>query len=147
MPDVHSVLLVAHLVGLALGMGCATAKWMLLLRCRADAGFLPAYRSVARPITRLIIVGLALLTMSGIGWLLSGSQLTAQLAVKLALVAAILVLGPVIDNVVEPRFWKLAPAPGESASAAFRQVQRRYLVLETMATGLFYVIVFLWILM
>jgi hypothetical protein len=147
MPDLHSVLLLAHLLGLALGLGCATAKWVLLLRCRAEPGFLPAYRAAARPLTRLIIVGMTLLTVSGIAWLLTGSQLTSRLAVKLTLVAAIWVLGPVIDNAVEPRFWKLAAAPGESASPAFLRIQNRYLLFETVATGLFYVIVVMWVLM
>lgn len=146
MPDLHSVLLLAHLLGLAFGLGCATAKWVLLLRCRADPGFIPTYRAAARPLTGLIIVGLTLLTVSGIGWLLTGSRLTPRLAVKLTLVAAIWVLGPVIDNAVEPRFWKLTPAPGESRSPAFLQIQRRYLLMETVATGLFYVIAVMWVL-
>lgn len=64
---------------------------------------------------------------------------------KLALVVAIWVLGPIIDNVVEPKFRDLAPGPGESASPAFVRIQER-LLLEGVATGLFYVIVLLWIL-
>jgi hypothetical protein len=66
--------------------------------------------------------------------------------VKLFLVAVIWVLGPVIDNVVEPRFQKLAPAAGESASLEFVRIQKRYLVLEFIANGLFYLIVVMWLL-
>ena len=62
------------------------------------------------------------------------------------MVGVIWVLGPVIDNVVEPKFWNLAPAAGTPPSAEFIQIRRRYLVLESIATGLFYVIVLMWIL-
>jgi hypothetical protein len=65
-----SLLSVTHLVGLALGVGSATVKLVLLLKCSADDTFAPVYIKVARPITRQIILGLGLLTLSGIGWLL-----------------------------------------------------------------------------
>ncbi len=139
-----SLLSVIHLIGLALGVGAATVKLALLLQCKADHGFVPVYIKVARPITRLIILGLALLTLSGIGWLLLGYPFTALLAVKVVLVAAIWVLGPVIDNAVEPKFRKLAPALGEPASPAFVRVQQQYLALEVLATLLFYVIIVVW---
>jgi hypothetical protein len=129
-----------------LGVGCATAKLTLLLRCKADHSFLPAYIAVAKPVTRLIVLGLALLTLSGVGWLLLGYPFTSLLVVKLVLVGAIWVLGPIIDNVVEPRFQKLAPGAGEPPSHEFIRIQRRYLLLEGTATGLFYVIVVMWML-
>lgn len=146
MTSLPSLLSFAHLIGLALAVGSATAKLTLLLRSKADNAFLPSYIAVSRPVTRLIILGLALLTLSGVGWLLVGYRFTPRLVVKLALVVAIWVLGPVIDNVVEPTFRQLAPGPGESPSPAFTQIQRRYLLLELVATGLFYVIVVMWVL-
>lgn len=147
MISLTSFLYLAHLIGLALGLGCATAKLALLARCRTDPAFVPTFIAVARPITRLIILGLILLTLSGAGWLFSGYSLTRLLLVKLVLVGAIWVLGPIIDNVVEPRFVRLAPAQGESTSTAFARIQRQYLWLETIATGLFYVIVIMWMLL
>lgn len=142
----YSVLSLAHLIGLALGLGCATAKLTLLVRCSSDPTFVPTYASVTRPVTRLIILGLTLLTLSGIGWLFVGYSLTPLLLAKLVLVGAIWVLGPVIDNFVEPKFLRLAPTDGESASAAFTRILRQYLWLEASATGLFYVIVAMWLL-
>ena len=126
MSSLPSLLSLAHLIGLALAVGCATAKLTLLVRCKADHAFVPTYVAVVRPLTRLIILGLALL--------------------KLVLVGAIWVLGPVIDNVVEPKFLQLAPTPGESASPAFIRIQLHYLRLEVVATGLFYVIIAIWVL-
>lgn len=146
MTSLMPLLRIVHLVGLALGIGGATAKLALQLRCRSDLAFVPIYIAVARPITRLIILGLALLTASGVGWLLVGYPFTPRLVVKLVLVGAIWALGPIIDNVVEPRFIQLAPGTGETASAAFLQAQQRYVLLEVVATGLFYAVVVLWVL-
>lgn len=64
---------------------------------------------------------------------------------KLVLFSAVWVLGPIIDNAVEPRFRRLAPAAGERASAAFIRVRTQYLALEVTATALFYAIIVLWI--
>ena len=62
-----SALSIAHLIGLALALGSATVKVALLFRCRADSGFVPVYTKVAPVMTRLIVLGLILLTLSGIG--------------------------------------------------------------------------------
>lgn len=141
-----SLFLVVHLIGIALGLGSATVKLVLLLKCRGDITFTSSYLKVARPITRLIILGLILTALSGIGWLYQGYPFSAHLIAKLLLVAAILVLGPIIDNVAEPKFRKLAPENGESASLEFTKARQLYLTLEIAATGLFYVIVAMWVL-
>lgn len=146
MVSLWSLLSLVHLLGLALAVGSATVKVVLLLKCKSDPAFLPVYVKVARPITRQIILGLVLLTLSGVGWLLIGYPFTPLLVVKLVLVAAIWVLGPIIDNVVEPGFQKLAPVSGEPPSPAFSRIQKRYLGLEVSATLLFYVIVIIWVL-
>lgn len=145
MASLLPLLLLTHLVGLAWAMGAATVKLTLLLRCKADRSFIPEYLKVVKPITRQLVVGLILLTASGVGWLFLGHPLTRRLVAKIVLVAAIWVLGPVIDNVAEPRFRKLAPAPGEAASNDFVRAERAYLLLEAVATGLFYVIVVMWV--
>jgi len=47
---------------------------------------------------------------------------------------------------VEPKFRDLAPHLGEQPSSAFLQIQKWYLLLEAIATGLFYVIIVVWML-
>jgi len=141
-----SLLNVVHLVGLAMGAGSATVKLMLLMMCGADPSLVPVFLRVARPITRLIIAGTVLLTLSGIGWMLLGYGFTTLLVVKIVLVAAIWVLGPVIDNVIEPGYRKLAPTSGTSPTPEFLSMQRRYVAWEAIATLLFYVIVVMWVL-
>src|SRR5512147_1920148 len=109
MSILSSLLKLVHIFGVALAVGTGTAKLVLLLKCKAEPAFLPSYLRLSKTITRLIIVGIMMLALSGAGWLLLGYPLTSRLVVKIALVAAILVLGPIIDNVTEPRFRKLAP--------------------------------------
>jgi len=144
MISLSSLLSFSHLVGLALGVGAATVKLALLLKCKTDTAFVAVYLKVAKPITRQIVLGLILLTLSGIGWLLLGYQFTTRLVVKLTCVAAIWVLGPIIDKVAEPKFAKLAPVAGQPASSAFAQIQKRYLALEATATLLFYAVIVIW---
>lgn len=139
-----AVLSITHLIGLALAVGSATVKLVLLLRCRAHPPFAATFLEVSGPVTRLIILGMILLSISGIGWLFLGYGLTARLAVKLALFASIWVLGPVIDKRIEPRLRNLAPRPGDAATPAYAGALRGYLVWETVATALFYVIVLIW---
>lgn len=146
MISVSSLLSWVHLMGLALGLGAATVKLVLLLRCEGDQTLTSAYLEVARPITRLIITGMVLLTLSGVGWLLLGYDFTSLLVVKIILVLALWVLGPMIDKVFEPRFRQLVPEDGGPGSESFRQARRRYVTIEALATLLFYVIVTLWVL-
>ena len=100
-----SLLLLVHLVGLSLSVGAASVKMVLLYRTHADPTFCSTYLAIVRPITRFIIVGLILLTISGIGWLWLGFRLTPLLSTKIVLVLAVWALGPYIDNVVEPK-WR-----------------------------------------
>lgn len=145
MSALPSVLSLAHFVGLGLAVGAATVKLLLLLKCRGNTGFVSVYIAVARVVTRPIIVGMVLLTLSGIGWLLMGFPWTPLLTVKIVLVAALWAVGPLIDNVVEPRFLRLAPGPGIPASSEFSRAQRRYLVWEVVATSFFYLVVVIWV--
>jgi len=66
------VLLVFHLIGLALGVGSATAKVVLLVKCYRDITFVPFYLKVMVPLTRTLVLGLILMTVSGIIWLIRG---------------------------------------------------------------------------
>lgn len=140
------LLTLVHLVGLVLAVGAASVKVVLFLRSGRDGALLAAYFAVARPVTRLIIAGMILLALSGVGWLLVAYDLTPLLVVKLVLFGSVFVLGPVIDNVAEPKVRALVPAPGEEASAAFLRARTQYMALEFAATGLFYAIVVLWVL-
>ncbi len=146
MPSFESLLPVVHLFGLALGLGSATAKMRLLLRCKTHQELLPAYIAIVKPITQLIVLGTMLLILSGVTYLLLGYPLSPLLIVKMVLVALIFLLGITIDNLIQPRFVKLAPVAGASLSPEFVQIRRQYLFAEATATGLFYIIFVMWML-
>jgi hypothetical protein len=146
MISLPSLLTFLHLVGLALAVGAATVKLLLLIKCRSNSDLVLAFIKVAKPITKLIIAGLILLTLSGVGWLLMGYSFTTLLIIKLILVAIIWILGPVIDNVIEPKFLNLAPVSGQQASTEFAAALNKYFGIEIIATGFFYVIIIIWVL-
>jgi len=131
------LLVLTHILGVTLGVGSSTIKLMLLLKCKSDKSFIPIFLRVVKPITRLIILGLVILTLSGIGWLIRGFPFTPLLIVKLIFVGLIWILGPVIDNVVEPKFVTLASEP-EGTPRDFMRVQNQYFTFEITATLLFY---------
>lgn len=140
MGTLPTLLFVSHLFGLAIGLGGATAKLVLVLRCYRDHTLISSYLRVSASLTREIIIGLVILALSGIGWLVSGYGFSTLLIVKTVLVVAIFVIGPIIDNVVEPRFRKLAPADGAAPSLEFQAAFKHLLGFEIAATALFYVI-------
>jgi hypothetical protein len=145
MVSLTTLLTLGHLIGLALGVGAATVKVVLLLRCKSDSSNIQPYLKVVRPITQVLITGIILLTLSGLGWLFEGYPFSSQLIIKIIIVAAIWVAGPVIDNVVEPKFKKLAPMDNQPISSEFVKIMNKYLGLEIFATSLFYVIIFYWV--
>jgi hypothetical protein len=147
MPSISTLLFFMHLVGFALAVGAATTKLGLLLLSRKDIGFAQLYVRISRPVTRYIITGIAVLTLSGIGWVLTGYPLTGKLIVKLVLVLAVWIMGPVIDNVVEPQFNKCVAEANGAVTDEFLRVHKRYMSVEILATGLFYGIIIVWVLL
>lgn len=137
----------AHFLGVGLALGSATTKLMLLLKARADHAFVPTYVAVAKPITRLILIGTALLVLSGILWLLIGYPLSSLLVVKIILVVMVFVVGGSMDKLIEPKYYELAPKPSDPVLPEFIRIQKLYQVAEAMATGLYYVIVVMWVLL
>ena len=147
MPSLASILTLTHLIGLALAIGAATAKLTLLLKSKSDPSFVQTFLAASPPLTHLIIGGISLLVISGIGWVLYGYPVTPLLVTKLFLVGAVIALGPVIDKIIEPKFRSLAPATAAAPpSPDFVRIRSRYLWVEVLATGLMFLIVFLWVL-
>jgi hypothetical protein len=138
MVSLWKVVTFIHLSGLVLGVGAATVKIGLVLAANADRTHVPAYVRVSKLITRFIVLGLVLLTVSGIALLVMGATFTQLLVVKLIAVVAVWSIGPFIDNVVEPKLDLLAPVPGEEPTPEFLAVQKQHLRLEVTALLLFF---------
>jgi len=145
MNSLSFLLPVVHLIGLGLAVGAASVKVVLLLKCKSDSAMIPVYLKVVRPITQVLITGIILLTLSGIVWLIDGYPFSTELIVKLFLVALVWILGPIIDNVVEPKFKQFAPSSDQPASPEFSAIMKKYLALEILATAIFYVIIIYWV--
>lgn len=143
----YSIMAFLHLLGLAFGVGAATVKLRLLFKCKSKLDFVPVFLKVVKPITMIIILGQILLTITGIAWMFFGYTFTPVIIIKIVLLAMLWVLGPVIDNVFQPKFEKSAPSPGDSASPSFIQSQKHLLAAEIIATGLFYVLMILGVLL
>ncbi len=141
-----TLMYIVHFIGMSLAAGAASVKLALVIKCRKDTTFIPSYLKVAAILTRQIVAGMILVTLSGLVWLVIAYDFTALLILKIILVGAIWILGPYIDKVVEPKFRRLAPAVGDAATSDFIRVQNQYLVVELSATLLFYIIIVLWML-
>ena len=139
-------LVIIHVIGLALGVGAATVKLVFLYKSRSHTELIPVFFNVSRIVTPLIILGMILLTLSGIIWIIIGYSITTALGIKLGLVLALWMLGPYMDKVVEPKFYKLATTPAMKGSAELMQVQKQYLTMEVTATLIYYVIIVYWLL-
>ena len=139
----YALLVLLHLLGLALGVGAATVKLRLLLKCNSKVEFVPVFLNVVKPITMIIILGQILLTITGIAWMFLEYTFTPLIIIKMVLLGMLWVLGPVIDNVFQPKFEKSAPSPGDVASLPFIRSQKQLLAAELAATGLFYVLLIL----
>ncbi len=136
MTSLWFVLKLLHLLGMALMVGAEAVKITLLVGTRSDAAFSPVYLRVAKPVTRLIMLGMALATLSGIGWIALGRPFTPALLAKVVLVVALGAVGAVIDKVVEPRFARVAAEAGTAAPPEAARIGRQYLAVELAATAL-----------
>src|SRR5512147_1961379 len=89
MTTTRFLLTLLHLLGMALATGAAAVKVALLLGARADSGLTAVYLRVVKPVTRLLVTGLVLATATGAAWLVLGRPITAAVAGKLVLAAAL----------------------------------------------------------
>ena len=144
---VSEIAMIVHVIGLILAAGSAIIKLLLLFKCKADYKFFTTYFQVAPLITRLIIFGMILLTISGITWIIIGYSLEPLLILKIILVALIWILGPLIDNVAEPKLKRLVALQEQNLTADFVQAQTQHLVLEIAATVLMYAAVVIGVLL
>lgn len=141
----YTVVFFIHIIGLTIGVGAAMVKLVLLIKSKYEYTIVPYYLKVAKPITQLIIFGMVLLTISGIGFIIEGYPLTTQLIIKLIFVALLWIIGPLIDNAIEPKFIKSAPALGHHPTQEFIKFHKKYLRLEILATVIFYIVIVIWI--
>ena len=132
------ILYIVHVIALSLAAGTAFVKLLLVFRCKKSAAFYNDYFKLAPMLSKLIITGMILLTVSGITWIIIGYSVNLLLAVKIVVVTGIWILGPMIDNMAEPKLRKYLPTQDQTPSAEFIRAQKQHLRLEIAATVLMY---------
>ena len=147
MASIINLLTLVHVIGICLGVGSATVKSTLLLKSRVDLQYIPAFIKIVKPVTRILIIGFILATLSGVTALILGYPLLPVMVVKIVVVGLVWIIGPVIDNRILPTYLMHAPMAGDAPTKEFRIVQNKFVVLELSATLLFYVIVILGVLL
>ena len=114
-----------HFVGIAWGLGGATAAAVISAKSERNPEISPAAMKIMPAISKLIWFGLILLIISGIGisffvkWPIDKNMLL----IKHVLVAWIVVIG-IILGVNAKRMQALAPKPKEKPSAQFLKAKR-----------------------
>lgn len=141
------IIILIHLIGLILAVGSATVKLMLLIKSKSDLSFIPVFLKIVRPVTKLLITGLVVTTLSGITFFFLGYPFTTLMIIKTILVGIVWVIGPYIDKAIEPKYIKLAPAPGAPVMDDFIAIQNKFLFFEITATSIFYVCVVMGVLL
>ena len=132
------ILYIVHVIALSLAAGTAFVKLLLVVRCKKDYMFYTDYFKLAPLLSKLIITGMILLTLSGIAWIIIGYSLELLLVLKIIIVAGIWIIGPIIDSRAEPKVKRLYPSPGAEPSAEFTRSQQQHLLLEIIATAMMY---------
>jgi len=123
-----------------LGLGSATVKIVLLLKCHLNHGYFPVFLKVSKPITKLLVTGIILLILSGAGWLIYGYPISTLMVVKIILVGLVFISGSLIDNFIEPRLAKAVLSAVAEPSSSFAKIQQQHLALEILATLAMYAI-------
>jgi hypothetical protein len=121
---VWSIIGLIHNLGLAFGVGGATANLALMMKSRSDKEFTPVFMKASEPIAKLTFLGLILLTLSGIGFFVLGYPEKQLLLLKHILVAVLWVSGLLMMFVYQPRLGRLAPKPGQPPTTEFFSVQK-----------------------
>jgi len=140
MSTLAMILTLAYLIGLALGLGSATVKIVLLMKCHKNHNFFPHFFRVSKPITKLLVTGIILLILSGAGWLIYGYPISTLMVVKIILVGLVFISGSLIDYFIEPRLAKAVLSAVAEPSSSFAKIQQQHLALEILATLAMYAI-------
>ena len=114
-----------HFVGLAWGLGGATAAAIISAKAEKNPEISLAVMKIIPSMSKLIWLGLILLILSGIGmsFLIEWPVNKQMLLVKHVLVAWIVIIG-IIIGINAKKMQALAPKPKERPSAQFLKAKR-----------------------
>ncbi|MBI2046631.1 DUF2269 family protein [Candidatus Pacearchaeota archaeon] len=130
-----------HFIGLAWGLGGATAAAIISAKAEKNPEISPAVMKIIPAMSELIWLGLILLILSGIGmsFLIEWPVNKQMLLVKHVLVAWIVIIG-VIIGINAKRMHALAPKPKEKPSAQFLAAKKLLKAFSIINLILWYVV-------
>ncbi len=109
--DIHTYLIVAHVIGAVLGVGTVTMHDLHIYRAIGDRDLAVAFQKSEVFYSRVIQIGLALLVASGLYFMFSRPVLwsSEKILTKLGLVVLLVLNGAVINFILRRRAGKLSP--------------------------------------
>lgn len=108
MLTINLLLLIAHVIGVALGAGGATMSDILFLTSVADRQIDRSELKLLKIASKVVVAGLVLLTITGIGFLLTGSLTSPRFWAKMTIVTVAAVNGYAMHRYAFPLFEQWA---------------------------------------
>lgn len=102
------ILLIGHVIAVALGAGGATMSDILFLTSVADRRIDRSELKLLRIASKVVVIGLVLLTLTGIGFLLTGSPTSPRFWAKMTIVLIAAVNGYAMHRFAFPLFERCA---------------------------------------
>lgn len=115
----HTFLLIGHIVGVAIGAGGATMSDALFVTSIGDNRIDRSELRLLKMASKIVVAGLVLLTITGIGFLLTGSPTSPRFWAKMTIVLIASINGFVMHNVLFPIFEQCARDGTAISSAQF----------------------------
>lgn len=115
------LLMIGHIVGVAVGAGGATMSDVLFLTSLRDNRIDHSELRLLKIASQVVVIGLVLLTLTGIGFLLTGSPPSPRFWAKMTIVTIASVNGFIMHRKLFPIFEKCAKEGIKVGSADFIQ--------------------------
>ena len=117
----HTFLLIGHVIGVALGAGGAPMSDVLFVSSIADNRSDKSELRLLKIASKVVVAGLILLTITGMGFLLTGSPTSPRFWAKMTIVTIASVNGFVMHRLLFPIFERCVRERTEINSADFTQ--------------------------
>ena len=115
----HTFLIIGHIVGVAIGAGGATMSDVLFVTSIADNRIDRSELRLLKIASKVVVIGLLLLTVTGLGFLLTGSPTSPRFWAKMTIVLIAAVNGFVMHRLLFPLFERCARERTAIGSAEF----------------------------
>ena len=99
----NTFLLIAHLIGIVIGVGGATIGDLIVLHSISDNRFDLSEFRIFKLISSIVIVGLLLLVGSGVGLILTGAPTSPRFWAKMTVIGVLCINGILLHTVIFPK--------------------------------------------